>query len=930
MNEATTRIEFIDNQLAQARWPVGNFTWVTTEFMIDNGAAVSEPVTDYGGRRFSDYALKGKDGRVLAIVEAKKSSVDARQGREQAKQYCEQYAAKTGHPLPFCLYTNGQEIYFWNLGQAPPKKVVGFPFRSDLERLAYLRDHQKPLARELLNPDIAGRPYQMQAIREVTAAIERNRTKFLLVMATGTGKTRTAIALVDVLMRAARVERTLFLVDRIALRNQAIEAFGDHLPNEPIWPKRGEKLISDDRRIYVATYPTMLNIIEDEDYPLSPHFFDLVIVDESHRSIYNTYGKVLDYFNTLTLGLTATPTDVIDHNTFQLFECDDGLPTFAYTYDQAVNNTPPYLADFEVMKLRTKFQEQGIRAGTISLEEQKQLVIEGREEEIQELNFEGKDLERSVTNRGTNVTIVQEFMEESIKDPNGVIPGKSIFFCATIAHARRVEEIFDTLYPEYNGELVRVMVSDDPRVYGKGGLLDQFKRQDMPRVAISVDMLDTGIDVRELVNLVFAKPVFSFTKFWQMIGRGTRLLDPDRPRPWCTKKDAFLIIDCWDNFDYFDVKPEGKKIKPTIPLPVRFATLRLDKIAAARTQDAREVVKAEVERFRQQIALLPAKSVTVREARAALQTVALDAFWETLDETGFDFLRKEILPLFRAASQADFKAMRFAKDVLEASLAKLKEETDRYDFLTEGLRTQIAELPLSINTVARHLTLIKKALTFSYWKNVTDADLNHLSDTLAPLMQFRATATGPGMVELDFFDPIATKETVTFGPANQTVALEEYRMMVEQKIAELTDRQPVLAKIQGGEAITDEELQALATTLAEEDPHVTEELLKRVYKNRQADFLTLLRHLMGVQTFNPLPDRVATAVDAFITEHPDLTARQIEFLQLLRDYITERGFVEKRDLIAAPFTVIHPDGVRGVFSPTQLNDLLSLTAKFAA
>lgn len=931
VTEANTRIEFIDNQLAQAGWPVGDFTKVTTEFMIDNGAAVSEPLTDYGGRRFSDYALIGKDGKILAIVEAKKTSVDARQGREQAKQYCEQYAAKTGHPLPLCFYTNGEEIYFWNLGQAPPKKVIGFPSRSDLERLTYIRKNQKTLAHELINTDIAGRPYQMQAIREVLEAIERNRTKFLLVMATGTGKTRTTIALVDVLMRAARIERTLFLVDRIALRNQAIEAFKEHLPSEPLWPNRGEKLVATDRRIYVATYPTMHNIIQDEDYPLSPHFFDLVIVDESHRSIYNTYGEVLDYFNTLTLGLTATPTDVIDHNTFELFECEDGLPTFAYTYKEAVDNVPPYLSDFRVMQIRTRFQEQGISARTISLQDQKKLILEGREEEVQELNFEGKDLERKVTNRGTNVAIVREFMEECIKDPNGVLPGKSIFFCATIKHARRIEEIFDKLYPEYKGELARVMVSDDPRVYGKGGLLDQFKRQNMPRIAISVDMLDTGIDILELVNLVFAKPVFSYTKFWQMIGRGTRLLDPQRLKPWCPEKEDFLVLDCWDNFDYFELKPKGKERKATIPLPVRFVGLRIDKIEAARTKDAIGVLRKEVDLLRQQIAQLPAQSVTIQEARPDLLKVSPDDFWNNLDDEKIAFLRSTIQPLFRTLSQTDFRAMRFAKDVLETSLAHLKNEEEKYEYLVEGLQSQIAELPTSINLVARHLSIIKKTLISTYWDHAADIDFDRVTEQLAPLMKFREEL-GPGteFTELDFTDVIQTKEMVSFGPENKAVAIDEYQRMVERKIAELIDRQPILAKIQQGEVVTKDELQLLADTLAAEDPHVTEALLKRVYKNRQADFVTLLRHIMGIETFVAFPERVSQAVNDFIQQHADLTSRQIEFLQLLRDYIIERGAVEKRELVEVPFTTIHPDGILGVFSPALLRDVLSLTTKFAA
>ncbi|EMM90914.1 type III restriction enzyme, res subunit, partial [Leptospira interrogans serovar Djasiman str. LT1649] len=380
-------------------------------------------------------------------------------------------------------------------------------------------------------------------------------------------------------MRSGWVNRTLFLVDRIALRRQTLDAFKEYLPDEPIWPKEGELEISRERRIYVSTYPTMLNIIRDEIQPLSPHFFDLVVVDESHRSIYNTYQEILDYFNTITLGLTATPTDIIDHNTFRLFECEDGVPTFVYSYEEAVNHVPPYLCNFQIMKIKSKFQAEGINERTISLADQKKLILEGRE--IEEINFEGTELEKTVINRGTNSLIVREFMEECIKDPDGVLPGKTIFFCMTKAHARRMEEIFDSLYPEYKGEIAKVIVSEDPRVHGTGGLLDQFIKNDMPRIAISVDMLDTGIDVREIVNLVFAKPVYSYTKFWQMIGRGTRLLEEDKIKHWCPEKNSFLIIDCWDNFEYFKLNPKGKPTSPQIPLPVRLFGLRLDKVAKA-------------------------------------------------------------------------------------------------------------------------------------------------------------------------------------------------------------------------------------------------------------------------------------------------------------------------------------------------------------
>ncbi len=243
----------------------------------------------------------------------------------------------------------------------------------------------------------------------------------------------------------------------------------------------------------------------------------------SHRSIYNTYKSVLDYFNAIKLGLTATPRDHIDHDTFKVFECDAGNPTFAYAYEDAVNHVPPYLCDFEVPKVRSKFQLEGIKGETLPMPVQKQLIIEGLD--VEDINFEGTDLERKVSNSGTNALILREFMEESIKDESGVLPGKTIIFAISKAHAYRLQELFDSMYPEHKGKLARVLVSEDRYVHGKGGLLDQFRNQDMPRIAISVDMLDTGIDVREIQNLVFAKPVYSYVKFWQMIGRGTRVLD---------------------------------------------------------------------------------------------------------------------------------------------------------------------------------------------------------------------------------------------------------------------------------------------------------------------------------------------------------------------------------------------------------------------
>lgn len=928
-NEHLTRIEIIDDRLKQAGWDVTDRAQVVSEFgIIANVSMVQEAATHYGGKQFSDYVLLGKEGKPVAVVEAKKSSVDANIGKEQAKQYCSNIQNQFGGELPFCFYTNGHDIFFWDLGNYPPKKVYGFPTRDDLERYAYIRKKRKPLSGEFINTKIAGRDYQVGAIRAVLEAVEKRKRRFLLVMATGTGKTRTCIALVDALMRTGWAERVLFLVDRIALQEQTLDAFKEHLPNEPRWPKQGEKDIAKDRRIYVSTYPTMLNVIRHEEKTLSPHFFDLVVVDESHRSIYNTYQEVLNYFNTITLGLTATPTDIIDHNTFQLFETEDGVPTYAYSYDEAVNHVPPYLCNFQVMKIKTKFQTEGISKRTIALEDQKNLILEGKE--IEEINYEGTELEKKVTNRGTNALIVREFMEESIKDANGVLPGKTIFFCATKAHARRMEEIFDALYPEYKGELAKVLVSEDPRVYGKGGLLDQFTNKDMPRIALSVDMLDTGIDVRELVNLVFAKPVYSYTKFWQMIGRGTRLLESEKLKPWCTKKDAFLILDCWDNFEYFKLNPRGKELKGQIPLPIRLFGVRLDKIEKAIDLGETEISKKETAKLRLQIATLPPNSVVVLEARHELQRLEDENFWKHLSADKIEFLRTVVKPLFRTVSDADFKAMRFEKDIVEVSLAKLSAELEKFETLKDSIIEEIAELPLSVNLIAKEQELIRQSQTNHFWATITEDKMDELIQKIAPLMRFREAIVPLGPAKFNFKDLVSEKEYVEFGPQHEALSIAKYRELVEQRVNDLVASNPLLQKIKAGKEITDTEAEWLAEVLHNEHPHITIDLLRRVYNHRKAQLLQFIRHILGIEILESFNETVSKAFDDFIAKHSYLSSRQLQFMELLRNFMVEKGDLQKRNLIESPFTLIHPQGIRGVFSPAEIEEILLFTRKLMA
>ncbi len=929
ITEARTRQEIIDKRLEKAGWDVNNPTQVTSELDIWVGLpeGIEEPENEYQGFRFADYALLGEDGYPLAVVEAKKTSKDARIGQEQARQYAEEIQKNSGKDMPFVFYTNGNDIYFWDTEKTPPRKVYGFPTKKDLERLLFLRKNEKPISQELISRDISDRPYQIEAIRSVFESLDKGKRKALLVMATGTGKTRTIVSMLDVLMRTNHVQKVLFLVDRIALRNQALDAFKEFLPNAPVWPKIGETEIETDRRVYAATYPTMLNIIEDNDCKLSPHFFDMIVADESHRSIYNVYKNIFDYFDCVQVGLTATPKDAVEHNTFGLFECEDGIPTYAYSYEEALNNKPPYLSDYEVLKIRTKFQKEGIHKQNISLAEQQKLLADGKEPE--EINFEGTDIEKKVTNKGTNALIVQEFMEECIKDENGTLPGKTIFFAMTMKHARRLQEMFDDLYPEHKGNLAKVIVSDDPRVYGKGGLLDQFVNNDFPRIAISVDMLDTGIDVREIVNLVFAKPVFSYTKFWQMIGRGTRLLEPKKIKPWCKVKDKFLIMDCWENFEYFQINPTGKVDRPTKPIPVRLFEVKLEKLNVAESQNNEEVVKNTIQKLKNDIQSLPANNVVILDAKSKIDTVS-DTFWQKLNDDKKIYLQKEIAPLMRTRTGEDFKAMSFELKVLQYSIAKLgaSEKTDKkVQTLEEVIIEMVSDLPLSVNIVAKDKELIDDVLNNGYLAKADEKGLDILTQKIAPLMKYREEGIKPDQDSLNLRDITLEKEYIKFGPANERVTIQKYREKVEALIEKLEDENEILQKIKQNEGITSEEVEELADTLAGYDPYPTEENLQKAYDARKVSFLDLIRYIMGIGGLVTFPEKVSEAFSEFIADHNTLTAKQIQFLQTLQTFIIENGVLSKKDLVQEPFTKLHENGFLGLFDNKMQQEILHFTGR---
>ena len=498
----------------------------------------------------------------------------------------------------------------------------------------YQRKERKPLDTVELNEQIVDRLYQVEAIKRVAERFEGKHRKALIVQATGTGKTRVAIALTDLLIRAGWVKRVLFLCDRRELRKQAKNALNDFLP-EPIRIINSRVRSNASERIFLATYPAMQKIFQSFD----PGFFDLIIADESHRSIYNVYGDIFRYFDCHQIGLTATPVDYVTKSTFRLFDCEGQLPTANYDLEQAVQDD--YLTPFEVFEHTTQFLREGIRLDILTKEQIEELEEHG--EDPSQYDFTSEQVDRVIYNKDTNRAILRNLMENGLRDAAGQTPGKSIVFARNHQHAMLLAQLFDEMYPQYGGRFCKVIDNYDPRAEQ---LIDDFKgADDELTIAISVDMLDTGIDIPEILNLVFAKPVKSPVKFWQMIGRGTRLC-PDLLGPG-HDKTVFRIFDHWGNFERFEMgyKPaEPARGKSLLQLVfeegLTLADTALQKSEISAFERAIGLIAAD-------IAALPEESIAVREKWKEKRTLSQDATLKAFAPATVARLRQDIAPLMQ-------------------------------------------------------------------------------------------------------------------------------------------------------------------------------------------------------------------------------------------------------------------------------------------
>ncbi len=914
----------IDPQLEHAGWYLRDYSKVKIEVPVDGYD--KEP---WNG--VSDYCLYRENGEILAVVEAKKTAVDVKLAEAQLTHYVTEIEKHQSF-RPFGFLANGREIHFVDVGYAPRREVAGFFTREDLENLLYLRQNAQPLGSVNINPDIVDRSYQHEAIRRVCETLEQGKRRALIVMATGTGKTRTTMALIDLFLRANQARRVLFVADRDELVRQALtDGFQKFLPQEPC-----ARLHSWDtqftQRLYAVTLQTLSNIFEK----FSPAFFDLIIFDEVHRSIFNRWSEVMRYFDGRMIGLTATPANSIDRDTFEAFHCYDDKPTYLYTYEQAVKDG--YLVDFSLRAARTRFQVQGIKWDGLSEEDHNLLIQNGYDPDS--INFEGTELEEKVTVRDTLHQQWKEVMQVCHSDPSGM-PCKTIVFAMTKKHAVRLRDAFYELYPQYPG-MAAVIVSE---ANYRDIPVETFKKNSLPRIAISVDMLDTGVDIPEVMNLVFMKPVQSPIKLQQMIGRGTRSQAACRFLDWLPEggKKEFLILDFWEN--NFD-RAAKETADTTMPVLVRLFHTRLnlletyqqdgqdeqDKETSAKhpinpVHPVSTEAQALIADLRAMIGRIPRESLLVRHALPDIEDVWEDGFWNYLLPSSLEKLRLRVAPHLRYAADVDVPAETFAAKLERLKLLRRKGQPT--DDLCLSIAEDVASLPENLLT-QKQLTL-KRACTVPHLQTASFAELDDLRLELAEMMKKRQKDSG--ILELNFLrDEIALRGYVLLTKSGEQMYVSEYREKVEKRILQLVENHPAMQAIRRGEIPDDALLldleRTLARELAQSDLELTPDMLKKVFAHSADNFLALVRQVLEIDSLPDYRELVTRQFERYIADHR-YNADQIRFLRAVQSVFLQKRHLEPADLYEPPLDSFGVDAVDRWFTEEEVDEVVAFVNKMA-
>jgi type I restriction enzyme, R subunit len=905
-SEAETRDYFIDLLLKEAGWP------------LDQKQDREYPVTgmpNEKGEGFVDYVLWGDDGKPLGLVEAKRTKRDARVGQQQARLYADCLEQKFGQ-RPVIFYSNGYEHWIWDDRNYPPREVQGFYKKDELERLIQRRNTRFPLGTAEIDRNIVERYYQERAIRRIGEAFEKDHErKALVVMATGAGKTRTVVALCDLMMRCNWVKRVLFLADRIALVKQTTNVFKKFLPSASAVNvlERPEEI--GDARVLVSTYPTMLRLIDetkDDKRIFGPGHFDLVIIDEAHRSVYQKYRAIFEYFDSYLIGLTATPKDEVDHNTYGLFDLEDGVPTDAYGLEEAVKDG--FLVPPRSVSVSMKFQREGIKYSELSKEEKERWdEIEWDEDGNVPGSIEPEAMNRWLFNEDTVDKVLEHLMRQGQKVADGDRLGKTIIFAKNHDHAQFICDRFDANYPKYAGHFARVV---DFKVEYVQSLIDSFSiPAKSPHIAISVDMLDTGIDVPEVVNLVFFKMVRSKTKFWQMVGRGTRLR-PDLFGPSRNKK-FFFIFDYCQNLEFFSQNPETTSGSTSTSLNEKLFANRVELIAELDKQfaeDPQELRGEVAERLRQQVEQMNVNNFIVRPKRKLVEKYGNTKAWENLGSEEKHELVDQVAGLPSELVDEDEEAKQFDLLILRLQLALLRHDKS-FTRWSEDVR-EIAgalEEKTSIPMVREQLELIYEIGTDEFWQDITVAILENVRKRLRSLVKF-IDKIKRQKIYTDFLDLMGEESVIDLPGVASGLDEESFR---EKAMHYLKghENDPVIHKLRWNERLNHDDLLALEKLLAKAGIGTEADLAKV----RSGGGLGLfVRKAVGM-------DREA-AKRAFATflQGKTLTANQIHFVNLVVDYLTQSGWMQASQLYESPFTDFSPKGIDGLFNPGQVSQFLAI------
>ena len=924
VSEAETRRRYIDLSLKECGWDNLRDGY-ELEYEV-TGMPVS---TNRSGIGYVDYVLWGDDGLPLAVIEAKKTMADPRKGKHQAVLYADCLQAMKGQ-RPVIFYSNGFETYLWDDQFYPEREVQGFYTKDELQLLIDRRETRTDLRNYSVDTNIAGRPYQLEAMARVaentvttnTQGELRGRARqSLLVMATGSGKTRTAAAIVDMLSKCNWVKRVLFLADRNALVTQAKNAFNEYLPNLSAIDLTREREDNATRLVF-STYPTIMNRIDgvrdDEERFYGIGHFDLIIIDEAHRSVYQKYRAIFSYFDALLVGLTATPKTEVDHNTYGLFGIEDDNPTFAYELDSAV--TEGYLVPPKSVSIPLKFVREGVHYKELSDAEKQQYEEKFGDPTQGEAPDEisSSAINKWLFNTDTVDKVLDHLMSHGQKVQGGDKLGKTIIFAKNHDHAIFIEQRFNKNYPEYAGKFLRVIDNYETKAQDLLEIfVDKFEEHE-PQIAVSVDMMDTGVDAPRVVNLVFFKQVKSSTKFWQMIGRGTRLC-PDLFGQGEDKKH-FYIFDYCQNFEFFDVNPDGieGKLVKSLTQQVFEAKLEVAMLVREKTDSSdeqRELATSYIDELHKSVSQLDRDRFVVKAKLRIVVEFSDHDRWLNLSKSDMLEINTDLSSLILPEKDDDELARRFDVLILSYQIALLSGaySTDRYIDKINALAKALIKKQ-NIPAVALQVPLLNDLQTEPFWKAININRLDEVRLALRDLMKYLDKESQVN-VTTTFEDELNQEGISEHDLIPAYGRLQSYKDRVESYVRTHKDHL-VIHKLKTNKPITEAEINELESILFDGATVGTKQDYIDTYGDKPLG--VFIRGIVGMD--------VSAAKDAFadFIQAGTLRADQMTFINTIISYLTKNGMIDKGMLFEPPFTDIHDQGLLGVFDDSAATKVIKL------